>query len=83
MISTTSALPAPQVNVVSRMRVFSRYRRAISTVSVCGRIRQTPLSSVPSIAAMQADESKRGRQRNSMAPSRAISAAERPSPIRA
>jgi hypothetical protein len=51
--------------------VPSRYARVTCLVRPHGRIRQKPLSSVPRRAAKQASESKRGRQSQSIDPSRA------------
>ncbi len=48
-----------------------------------GRIDQRPFSGVPSSAAKQADESKRGKQSQSMDPSRETRAAASQSPINA
>ena len=68
------------LNRVSRMSVPGRYRRVIFAFST-GSISQRPCSGVPSSAAKQAGESKRGRQSQSMEPSVPTSAAVRMLPI--
>ena len=55
----------------------------VGGVSETGEISQRPLSGVPSRAAKQAPESKRGQQSQSTEPSRETSAAVWPSPMSA
>ena len=68
---------------VSRIRVPSRYRRRTDVTPPAGAICQRPCWGVPSRAAKQAPESNRGRQSQSIDPSRATRADVRQSPIRA
>ena len=78
------ATPLAVRNSVSRTSVSSRYRRltsGASPVDFAGAMRQNPCDPSPSSFAKQAGESKRGRQRQSIEPSRPISAAVWVSPI--
>ena len=70
-------------NSVSSTSVSPRYRRRIVVLSSWGVMSQRPCSGVPSSAAKQAGESKRGRQSQSRDPWREISAAVWVSPINA
>ena len=79
--STTS--PSAVVNVVSSSAVPSTYLRLVDSTSSAGASSQRPWSSVPSSAAKQAGESKRGRHSQSIEPSLPTSAAVPRSPMRA
>ena len=83
MKSITVTAPSSVRNLVSRMRVWSRYLRLAWNFSASGAIRQRPLSGVPRSAAKHASESNRGQHSQSIEPSRETSAAVSQSPIRA
>ncbi len=87
MKSVIATVPVAVVNTVSRISVWSRYARVAGGAGApspaCGAIFQRPLSALPSNAAKQAAESKRGRHSQSMLPSRATSADVWQSPISA
>lgn len=79
--SITATVPESVWNSVSSTSVPGRYRRRTARTACFGAICQRPLSAVPSSAAKQAPESKRGTHSQSIDPSRATSAAVRQSPI--
>ena len=76
MKSMSVTTPVAVSNLVSRMSVSGRYRRVVRAISPAGASCQRPFSGVPSSAAKQAPESKRGRHNQSIDPSRPTSAAE-------
>jgi hypothetical protein len=83
MQSTTVTAPSAVVNVVSRTRLSGRYWRVMRTIGSSGARSQRPWSSVPSRAAKQAGESKRGKQSQSIDPSMPTRAAVWQSPMSA
>jgi len=83
MKSVTRTVPAGVSHRESRTSVPGRYARLVQRPPLVGARRQNPLSSVPSSAARQAGESKRGRQSQSTEPSRPTMAAVSWSPTRA
>jgi hypothetical protein len=82
MKSITVAAPSDVSNFVSRTSVFARYARDDRARSSAGAISQRPCSSVPTSAAKQAPESKRGQQSQSIEPPRDTSADVSQSPMR-
>ena len=82
MKSSTLTAPVSDSHSVSSTSVCGRYRRLPSQASMRGATIQRPCSGVPSSAAKQAPESKRGKQAQSIEPSRPTSAAVWRSPIR-
>jgi hypothetical protein len=83
MKSTSVTMPSLHSKRVSRISVFGRYRLVTRASGSRGAIRQWPCSAVPSSAAKQASESKRGQHSQSIEPLRPTSAAVWQSPIRA
>ncbi len=86
MKSTTFTVPVRVSQYVSRTSESFTYARRVQTSEgpvPWGAMRQWPFSSVPSRAAKQAPESKRGRQSQSTEPFLPMSAAVWRSPIRA
>ncbi len=82
MKSKTRTVPSSVFQVVSSTIVSWRYRR-VGSPPPTGATSQRPLSGVPSSAAKQAPESKRGKQSQSIEPPRSTSAADCRSPISA
>jgi hypothetical protein len=83
MKSVSFTAPSAVSNVVSRISVSPRYRLLIREDGSRGLISQRPCSRVPSSAAKQASESKRGQHSQSMEPPRDTNTAVSQSPIRA
>src|SRR5437667_119928 len=82
MQSTTRTVPSSVSNSVSRTSVPGRYRRRTARTCPAGATCHRPCLSSPSSAAKQAPESKRGRQSQSIEPSRPPGAAVWVSPSR-
>ena len=83
MQSMIRTAPSWVSNSVSKIRVPSRYLRRTPCAAAAGAISQRPCSGSPSKAAKHAPESNRGRQSQSMEPSRPTNAAVWQSPISA
>ncbi len=83
MQSTRRTEPSGVVNVVSRTRLFGRYRRVVLLDVPAGAICHAPCVRSPSSAAKHAPESKRGRHSQSIDPSLETRAAVCVSPMRA
>ena len=78
--SITRTVPPSVLNVVSSTLVRGTYRRVTSYGTVGSRVKQPPPSG-SSTAANTGGESIAGAAHQSMAPSRATSATDSPSPI--
>jgi hypothetical protein len=82
MKSMTRTDPASDSNTVSRISVSLRYRR-VTFIGRAGATIHRPCSGPPKSAAKQAPESNRGKQHQSIEPSRLTNAAVCRSPISA
>jgi hypothetical protein len=68
MKSVTRTAPLSVSHTVSRTSVSGRYARRVQGPEAIGATRQNPCSGVPTRAARQAGESKRGRHSQSTDP---------------
>ena len=74
MKSIARTVPSSVSKTVSRTSVSCRYRRVVRRIGTAGASSQRPCSGVPSSDAKHAPESKRGKQHQSIEPSRLTSA---------